>query len=78
MYAPAIEATGKEAQTLMHAASVAGKVEICRRRQNLSWSHHQEVASLLPAEQDKWLDMAESKRSPLLRIVISGKRHKPT
>ena len=33
--------------------------------------------TLLPTEPGE-IDMAASKRSPLLRIVISGKRHKPT
>jgi N6-adenosine-specific RNA methylase IME4 len=31
-------------------------VELSRRRDNLSWSHHQEVAKLDAADQDAWLD----------------------
>jgi len=40
-------------------AWVSGKIEVLRRRNNLSWSHHQEVASLPPAEQDEWLNYGE-------------------
>jgi hypothetical protein len=45
-YSQALEVTDASYQTLAHAKSVASKFEFCRRRQNLSWSHHQEVASL--------------------------------
>jgi hypothetical protein len=34
---------------------VSSRVELSRRRDNLSWSHHREVAPLEPAEQDKIL-----------------------
>ena len=45
-------------QTLRHLASVAGKIELCRRRHNLSWSHHAEVASLPVETGDELLDRA--------------------
>lgn len=61
-YTQALDATGLAYQTLMNAASVARKVEISRRRENLSWSHHEAVAKLDPAEQDRWLDRAASER----------------
>jgi DNA modification methylase len=35
-------------------------LELVRRRTNLSWSHHREVAPLEPGEQDYWLDIAET------------------
>ena len=47
--------------TLTDAGWVARKIESTRRRVNLSWSHHREVAALDPAEQDKLLKEAEEK-----------------
>jgi DNA methylase len=58
-YSQALDFTNYEYQTLMDARWVAGKVEISRRRENLPWSHHKEIAALPPAEQDEWLDEAE-------------------
>jgi len=57
-YAQAVDATDYEAGTLRNAKWVASKVEMSRRRDNLSFSHHQEVAPLEPGEQDEWLDKA--------------------
>jgi len=37
---------------------VAGAIETSRRRDVLSWSHHREVAGLIPKEQDRLLDLA--------------------
>jgi len=45
--------------TLAHMKWVSGMFQICRRRQNLSWSHHYEVASfegLTEEEQDALLN----------------------
>jgi N6-adenosine-specific RNA methylase IME4 len=61
-YAQAMEATRLEYGTVANAAYVAGRIELSRRRENLSWSHHYEVAALDPPEQDEWLDRAEAKR----------------
>ena len=61
MYSQALEATGKEYQTLNQAVWVAGAVEISRRRENLSWSHHVEVAGLSPGDQDRFLNEATEK-----------------
>ena len=60
MYAQAMEETGRSNQTLRNCAFVARSFELYRRRYNLSWSHHQTVASLPLEEQEKWLDLAES------------------
>lgn len=57
-YVQAIEATGKAYDTLRKAAWVSGAVDLCRRRHNLSWSHHAEVASLDAEAGDRMLDMA--------------------
>lgn len=71
-YAQAIEATGYSAQTLMNAKYVCSRIPIERRRENLSYSHHAEVASLPAEEQEAWLDMAEKEgwsRSELRKQV---------
>ena len=61
-YARAARVTGYDVQTLMNMVYVASRVETSRRRENLSWSHHAEVAALTPEEQDRWLDRAEIDR----------------
>jgi hypothetical protein len=50
--------TGYEVQTVRNFAYVAGRFEFSRRRENLSWSHHSEVAPLALSEQERWLDQA--------------------
>jgi len=57
-YSQAIAATDYAYTTLAQAAWVAKAVQFCNRLQNLSWSHHREVADLDPAEQDAILDKA--------------------
>lgn len=61
-YARAARITGYDAQTLMNMVYVASHCPPTRRRGNLSWSHHAEVAALDPEEQDAWLDRAEAER----------------
>ena len=52
--------TGKAYQTVRDAAWVATKFsDLSRRRDNLSWSHHREVAALPEKAQDKLLNQAE-------------------
>src|SRR5215831_479476 len=46
--------------SLRDCAWVAANIELSRRRDKLSWSHHREIADLLPDEQDAWLDRAEA------------------
>ena len=58
-YAQAIDVTGYDYATLNGLRWVAERVEVVRRRTNLSWSHHKEVAALEPADQKRWLDRAE-------------------
>ncbi|MHB2000601.1 MAG: hypothetical protein ACYCSI_10535 [Solirubrobacteraceae bacterium] len=58
-YSRAARITGYDVQTLMNMVYVASRFgRISRRRENLSWSHHEVVASLEPTEQDRWLDQA--------------------
>ena len=47
-------------QTLRHLSSVSRKIQLCRRRHNLSWAHHAEVASLSPEVGDGLLARAEA------------------
>lgn len=58
-YAQGIEETGRTYQGLADAKYVAERFEVSRRRENLSWSHHREVASLDPVDADAALDAAE-------------------
>lgn len=67
-YAQAVEVTGLEHQTLMNMVSVAKRVDPERRRDTLSWSHHAEVASLPPAQQEEWLDRAEQEGMTVARL----------
>lgn len=56
--AQAVEAVSLK--TVQNAAWVAERFPPSRRRENLSWSHHAEVAGLEAAEADALLDRAES------------------
>jgi len=55
-------------QTFRISGWVAGRIEVFRRLNSLSWSHHQAVAALEPKEQDRFLDLAvgEQQRDGLL------------
>ena len=57
-YGAAARITGYDVQSLMNMAYVAGRFDVSRRREDLSFSHHAEVASLPAEEQDRWLDRA--------------------
>lgn len=57
-YAQAIEATGLEGKTLRNYVYVAEHIEMSRRRDNVDFTTHAEVASLPPAEQEKILSRA--------------------
>jgi hypothetical protein len=57
-YAQALDATDYAYGSLANLAYVARRIDFSRRRENLSWSHHYEVAPLEPEAQDYWLDRA--------------------
>ncbi len=61
-YARASRITGYDVQSLKNMAYVASHVEPSRRRAGLSWSHHVEVVTLDPPDQDRWLERAERER----------------
>jgi hypothetical protein len=50
---------GLEPATGAHYRRVARGVPIERRRERLSWSHHERVAKLPAKEQEQWLDRCE-------------------
>jgi hypothetical protein len=58
-FAQAAEALGWAEQSLMNIQWVTSHVDISRRREALSFSHHVEVASLPPPQQAEVLDLAE-------------------
>jgi hypothetical protein len=75
-YAWAARVTGYDVQTLMNMVYVASRFEISRRRENLSWSHHETVASLRSEEQDYWLERAARDRLSIsdLRVELRSTR----
>jgi hypothetical protein len=60
-YIQAVELTGLDEGTLRNYASVAGRFDLSRRRDNLSFSHHAAVVSLPLDEADKYLAEADAK-----------------
>lgn len=50
---------GHDKQTLMNMVYVASRIDVERRRERLSWSHHAEVAATEREQQEHWLDRAE-------------------
>jgi N6-adenosine-specific RNA methylase IME4 len=63
-------------QTLRNAGWVARQIEMSRRRDKLSFSHHAEVAALERKDQDSLLDKAEAEgwnRNELRRAVRESK-----
>jgi hypothetical protein len=59
-YEQAVRLTGYDCKSLMNMAYVAGRYEVSRRREILSFSHHAELAALSPPDQDLWLDRVEA------------------
>jgi hypothetical protein len=75
-YARAGKITGYDTQTLMNMVYVASRFPVSRRRENLSWSHHETLAGLEPEEQDRWLDQAGRHRWSVadLRMMVRASR----
>ncbi len=78
-YGAAARVTGYDVQSLMNMAYVAGRFDVSRRHEHLSFSHHAEVASLPAEEQDRWLDRAaaESLSVRSLRSELRKTRERP-
>lgn len=75
-YTEALDRTGLEYDTLRAIQWVAGRVETVRRRTDLSFSHHREIAALDPVEQDAWLNESEARDLSVhdLRRELRGRR----
>lgn len=78
-YTDAEKITGLGYQALADIAYVCRAVDFSRRRENLSFTHHREVAPLAPWAQVQWLDVAESEglSAMRLRARIAGDRELP-
>jgi hypothetical protein len=77
-YSRASKITGYDAQTLMNMVYVSSRIEISRRRESLSWSHHEAVAPLEPEMQDRWLDRAIADKFSVsdLRVELRSARRR--
>ncbi len=76
-YKEAMDTTDYSYSTLAHAKWVAEQFpEFCRRRQNLSWSHHQEAAELTPEHRDGFLDDCEHNKWSRARARTEANQRK--
>lgn len=66
-YAQEIAVTGLAYSTVAIHKHVAESFDFLRRRKNLEWAHHREVAGTRPAIADKLLDQAES-TDPVMKV----------
>ncbi len=75
-YSRASQITGYDPQTLMNMVYVASRFQLSRRREDLSWSHHETLAALDEKEQDSWLDQAATHRWSVadLRMMLRTSR----
>jgi hypothetical protein len=75
-YARASQITGYDPQTLMNMVYVASRFPISRRREHLSWSHHETLAALEEVEQERWLEAALEHRWSVsdLRTMLRASR----
>ena len=71
-YSQALELGDYERGTLRNAAWVAGHIEMSRRRDNLSWSHHNEVADLEPEDQDREMSRRRDNLSWSHHLEVAG------
>lgn len=58
-YAAVAEGLGYDVDTLRNYVSIANRVDLSRRRDTLSFTHHEKVAALQPEWQEYWLACAE-------------------
>lgn len=80
MYAQATSLwPGRTIERLKRYAWVSQCVPLCVRTQNLSWTHHLEVASLETSKQIAWLDKAEQEdwSSRELKAHLDGRPSEP-
>lgn len=73
-YSQVMDETGLSYKSLANASYVARQVDVSRRRENLSFGHHEAVAALEPEAQDRLLGLADAHgwtRSELRRQVAA-------
>lgn len=58
-YSQAVETTGRSYSDLSDMMYVARAIPPSERSENLSWSHHREVAALEPESRQAWIQAAE-------------------
>ena len=75
-YSQAVEETNSSYQTLANIVWVTESIDISHRRENLSFGHHAEVASLDPKEQDKLLRIAEKEKLSVQELRQEVKKSK--
>lgn len=68
IYTQAIETTGLDYGTLANYKYVASRITFSRRREKLSFGHHQNVASLDSEQQALWLEQAENNKWSVMRL----------
>jgi hypothetical protein len=75
-YTSAAKVTGYDTQSLMNMVYVASRFSVSRRRETLSWSHHEAVAALEDEDQETWLDRAVEHRWSVsdLRMMLRAAR----
>ncbi len=77
-YARAAKISGYDVQTLMNMVYVASRFPISRRREKLSWSHHEAVAAQEVEDQEYWLSQAIAHRWSVsdLRVALRSTRQR--
>jgi hypothetical protein len=76
-YAQAAEITGLSKGALMNYTSVCGRIPRSRRRANVPFSTHMEVAYLEPDEQEHWLKEAAANKWTKEELRIARKQDDP-
>tara|TARA_Y100000034_G_scaffold131007_1_gene190796 strand:- start:1066 stop:1590 length:525 start_codon:yes stop_codon:yes gene_type:complete len=78
-YTQALDATEHKKGYLQNMVYVSEQVEPSRRREELTWSHHQAVSPLAPARQDELLEQAVSEglTVPKLRAIVNPRHEDP-
>jgi N6-adenosine-specific RNA methylase IME4 len=77
-YEQAISLFGKDYQTLKNYKWVAQSIELSRRRDNLSWGHHEAVAALPLGQREELLSDAEQEELPVAEVRKRARRLKAT
>lgn len=74
-YEEAAAIVGKSIKTLYNWTSIGNQVEISRRRERLTFTHHAVVASLTPEWQTYWLQWAEVKGWKTRQLEMMIQQH---